>query len=533
MTKGIKVSEWWKGAIVYQIYPRSFCDSNGDGIGDLKGITSRLDYVASLGVDAIWISPFFTSPMHDFGYDVADFYDVDPIFGSIDDFDALIAKAHRLGIKVIIDQVYSHTSMECSWFKESRQSTDNEKSDWYVWADAKPDGSPPNNWQSVFSGASWTWDATRKQYYLHNFLSQQPDLNLHNQAVQEELFRVAKFWLDKGVDGFRLDATNFYMHNPELTDNPPLENPGGTRPFDFQLQVHNQSHPDIVDFIERLRALIESYPNRFTVAEVGGHRSLEEMALYTAGNNRLNTAYSFVFLEAPDLKASVIRGAIENWEEVATSWPSWTFSNHDRPRAVTRWGTGRDRRAFSKMLNAMLVSLKGTAFLYQGEELGLPQARVPFDRLVDPEAIANWPETLGRDGTRTPHPWNTDCPSAGWSSDAWLPVDDAHVKLNVEAQEADKLSTLHATRRLLKLRKTLPSLIEGSIEFLGTSENMLAYIRKHENEQVLCVLNLSDQSCDFTSSALKDAESLYAEDAELTPTCVKLGTYGHAFLRLN
>lgn len=532
MQKGNEVSEWWQGAVVYQIYPRSFCDSNGDGIGDLKGITSRLDYVASLGVDAIWISPFFTSPMHDFGYDVADFRDVDPIFGTIEDFDALIAKAHEAGLKVIIDQVYSHTSMECDWFKESRKCATNPKADWYVWADPKPDGSPPNNWQSVFSGAAWTWDASRKQYYLHNFLSQQPDLNIHTPAVQEELFQIAKFWLDKGVDGFRLDATNFYMHDPALRDNPPLDNPNGRRPFDFQTQQYNQSHPDIVTFIEKLRALIDKYSGRFTVAEVGGHKSLEEMALYTAGNNRLNTAYSFVFLEAPTLSAAVIRSALEKWDANAASWPSWTFSNHDRPRAVTRWGTGKDRRSFSKMLNAMLVSLRGTAFLYQGEELGLPQARVPFERLVDPEAIANWPETLGRDGTRTPHPWDANCPSAGWSSDAWLPVDDTHVRLNVEAQEADIESTLHATRRLFALRKKLAPLVRGSLSFMDTHEPLLAYVRELNDEQILCVMNLGDRPQKLQLDILNDATVLYSESAELTSSGLQLGTYGHSFLRL-
>ena len=526
------MSEWWQGAVVYQIYPRSFCDSNGDGIGDLNGITSRLEYIASLGVNAIWISPFFTSPMHDFGYDVADFRGVDPIFGTLADFDALIAKAHSLNLKVIIDQVYSHTSNDCAWFKESRQSKNNSKADWYVWADAKADGSPPNNWQSVFSGPSWTWDTVRKQYYLHNFLSQQPDLNLHNEAVQEELFSVAKFWLDKGVDGFRLDATNFYMHDPELKDNPALDNPTGTRPFDFQLQQFNQSHPDIVSFIEKLSALIAQYPNRFTVAEVGGHNSLEEMALFTADKNRLNTAYSFVFLEAPHLSASLIRQAIENWDTNTTSWPSWTFSNHDRPRAVTRWGTGKNRRSFSKMLNAMLVSLRGTAFLYQGEELGLPQARVPYERLVDPEAIANWPETLGRDGTRTPHPWDANCPDAGWSSDAWLPVDDAHVKLNVEAQEEDTHSTLHATRRLLALRKTLSPLIGGSLKFVDTHEPLLAYIREDNYDRILCIMNLSENSCEFQSDLLEGATDLYSENATHIPTGVHLETYGHAFLKL-
>lgn len=524
------MNKWWQGAVIYQIYPRSFSDSNNDGIGDLKGATDRLDYVASLGVDAIWISPFFTSPMHDFGYDVADFYDVDPIFGTLDDFDALVCKAHSLGLKVIIDQVYSHTSSECAWFKESRASKTGAKADWYVWADAKADGSPPNNWQSVFSGSAWTWDASRKQYYLHNFLSQQPDLNLHNPDLQQEIFNVAKFWLDKGVDGFRLDATNFYMHDPALTDNPPFDNPNATRPFDFQSQTYNQSHADIVPFIERLRELIDGYEDRFTVAEVGGHKSLEEMALYTKGDTRLNTAYSFIFLEAPSLSAHVIKSALQDWDAHSDSWPSWTFSNHDRPRAVTRWGAGHDRLAFSKMLNAMLLSLRGTAFLYQGEELGLPQARVPYSRLQDPEAIANWPKTLGRDGTRTPHPWDADCPNAGWSSDAWLPVDDAHVRLNVQAQEADEASTLHATRHLLAMRKAHMPLVKGTLEFIDTEDPLLAFLRTYDGKRILCVINLGDQTQEFSHALLADATDIYSENTKLSTSSLQLDPYGHCFM---
>ncbi|HSD00492.1 MAG TPA: alpha-amylase family glycosyl hydrolase, partial [Casimicrobiaceae bacterium] len=262
---------WWRGAAIYQIYPRSFADSNGDGIGDLPGITSKLDYVRDLGVDGIWLSPFFTSPMRDFGYDVADYCDVDPVFGTLDDFDALVERAHALGLKVIIDQVYSHTSDQHAWFQESRASRDSSKSDWYVWADAKADGSPPNNWQSVFGGPAWTWDARRGQYYLHNFLREQPDLNLHNRAVQDALLDAARFWLDRGVDGFRIDAINFAMHDPQLRDNPPATHDRKrTRPFDFQQHIYNQSHPDIVKFLERLREVTDGYGDRFTLAEVGG-----------------------------------------------------------------------------------------------------------------------------------------------------------------------------------------------------------------------------------------------------------------------
>ena len=486
------MNNWWQGAVIYQIYPRSFCDSNGDGIGDLNGITSKLDYVASLGVDGVWISPFFTSPMHDFGYDIADFRGVDPIFGTLADFDRLLAKAHSLGLKVIIDQVYSHTSIECEWFQESRQDKTNNKADWYVWADAKPDGSRPTNWQAVFSGPSWTWDEHRQQYYMHNFLPQQPDLNLHNPAVQEELLAVANFWLERGVDGFRLDATNFYMHDPELRDNPKCADPVSSKPFDMQDQLYNQSHPDIVKFLRRIRALLNSYGGKFTVAEVGGRRSLQEMSEYTAGNDTLNTAYGFIFLEEENLSASVFKNALRDWCKKTDSWPSWTFSNHDRQRVLTRWCTTQNPRGFAKLMNALLMSLRGTAFLYQGEELGLPHADVPFDRLVDPEAIENWPDTLGRDGCRTPMPWEDQEHSGGWSKDAWLPIDEQHYTMCVDIQDKDVTSPLSFTRDFLKFRKTHPALIYGSLTFLEAPEPILAFVRENNGNKLLCVFNLGE-----------------------------------------
>ena len=328
---------WWKGAAIYQIYPRSFADSSGDGIGDLPGILEKLDYVASLGVDAIWLSPFFPSPMRDFGYDVADYCGVDPIFGTLGDFDAIVERAHALKLKVIIDQVYSHTSDQHPWFRESRSNRTNPKADWYVWADAKADGSPPTNWQSVFGGPAWTWDARRGQYYFHNFLAEQPGLNVHNPDVQQALLDVAAFWLDRGVDGFRLDAINFAMHDPELRDNPPAS-PGSkrSRPFDFQEHRYNQSHPDIAKFLERIRELTDRYGGRFTVAEVGGDDPLAEMHAFTADDARLNSAYGFNFLYADKLTPALVASVAEDWPEEA-GWPSWAFENHDAPRAISRW----------------------------------------------------------------------------------------------------------------------------------------------------------------------------------------------------
>jgi alpha-glucosidase len=491
---------WWRGAVIYQIYPRSFADSNGDGVGDLPGITARLDHVASLGVDAIWLSPFFTSPMKDFGYDIANYRDVDPIFGTLADFDALLARAHGLGLRVIIDQVYAHTSDRHAWFQESRRSRDNPKAEWFVWADAKPDGSPPNNWQSVFYGPCWTWDARRGQYYLHNFLPEQPNLNGHNPAVQDALIDTARFWLDRGVDGFRLDAINFAMHDPALTDNPPVASGVGkrSRPFDFQHHLHNQSHAAIPAFLERIQAAIDAYGGRFTVAEVGGEQADAEMKLFTQGA-RLDSAYGFNFLYADRVTPELIHQSMALWPgDPGEGWPSWAFSNHDAPRVVSRWREDRDAAGFACQAMLLLMSLRGNVFLYQGEELGLPQADVPFERLRDPEAIANWPATQGRDGARTPLPWSADAPNAGFSdAEPWLPVDPAHLPLAVDRQEADPHSTLNLTRRLIALRKRLPALRTGATRPVDAPAPLLAFERGDGARRLLCVFNVGSEPVDW------------------------------------
>jgi len=491
---------WWKGAAIYQIYPRSFADSNGDGVGDLRGITKHLDYVASLGVDAIWLSPFFTSPMHDFGYDVADYCGVDPVFGTLADFDALAASAHELGLKVIIDQVYSHSSNQNKWFQQSRSSADNDKADWYVWADSKPDGSPPNNWQSVFGGPAWQWDARRGQYYLHNFLPEQPDLNVHNPAVQDALLDVARFWLDRGVDGFRIDAINFAMHDPELRDNPPaVPNGKRTRSFDFQQHLYNQSHPNIVKFLERLREVTDSYGGRFTLAEVGGDHALCEMQAFTAGTKRVNSAYGFDFLYAEELTPDLVARVAREWPEEA-GWPTWAFENHDAPRALSRWVGEADRETFARTKMLLLAALRGSIIIYQGEELGLPQVDVPFDRPQDPEAIANWPLTLSRDGARTPMPWSALSPNLGFSlAEPWLPVGDNHRDLAVDRQQAIADSMLHFTKACLELRKGFPSLRHGLMENVEAGDGLLTFDRTADGKRLRCAFNLSQEPVVFRS----------------------------------
>lgn len=492
---------WWRGAAIYQVYPRSFMDANGDGIGDLPGVTQRLDYVASLGVDAIWLSPFFTSPMKDFGYDVADYCDVDPIFGTLADFDALIARAHALGLKVLIDQVYAHTSDEHAWFVSSRQSRQGDKADWYVWADAKPDGSPPSNWQSVFGGPAWTWDARRGQYYLHNFLPEQPQLNCHLPAVQDALLDAARFWLERGVDGFRLDALNFAMHDQALTDNPPAPDDGKqrTRPFDFQLHRYNQSHSDIPAFVERIQALCNEFGAIFTMAEVGGNQALAEMHAFTAGDARLSSAYGFDFLYAERLTPALVAGALANWPDApGTGWPSWAFENHDAPRALSRWCTPDQRDAFAQVKAMLLLALRGNVILYQGEELGLTQVAIPFEQLQDPEAIANWPLTLSRDGARTPLPWAAQDEHGGFTAGTpWLPLGEDNLARAIDRQQADPTSLLALTRELLALRRANPALRCGDVEVLHADDAVLALRRCADGQAVLALFNLSPAEADW------------------------------------
>jgi alpha-glucosidase len=511
---------WWRGAVIYQIYPRSFRDTNGDGIGDLAGIADGLDYIASLGVDGVWISPFFTSPMKDFGYDVADYCGIDPSFGTFADFDRIIDKAHALGLKVIIDQVYSHTSDEHAWFQESRQDRTNPKADWYVWADPKADGAPPSNWQSVFGGSAWQWDGPRKQYYLHNFLTSQPDLNVHNRDVQDALLDVARFWLGRGVDGFRLDALNFAMHDPELRDNPPSGTPMAlvTRPFDMQIKQFNQSHPDITGFLERIRQTIDEFPGRFTVAEVGGPEPLAEMKAFTEGGKRLDSAYNFDFLYAPDLTAPLVRASLSQWQgEPGEGWPSWAFSNHDAPRAVTRWTRDGDMPRAARLSMLLLLSLRGNPIIYQGEELGLPQGEVAFEDLQDPEAIANWPHTLGRDGARTPMPWQANAPQAGFSSAnrTWLKLDPVHTGFAVDTQAADPASTLGYTRQLLALRRQHPALVSGAITLLDAPEDILSFLRHDAGGDVLCVFNLGEAPLAWSPPVGLGAPALIATESHV------------------
>ena len=495
---------WWRGAVTYQIYPRSFMDTNGDGVGDLPGIIAKLDYIASLGVDAIWIAPFFRSPMADFGYDIADYREVDPLFGNNDDFDHLLAKAHALGIKVMIDQVLSHTSTEHAWFKESRESRTNPKADWYVWADAREDGTPPNNWLSLFGGCAWQWEPRRGQYYLHNFLTSQPDLNFHNPDVRRAVLDAVKFWLDKGVDGLRLDAINFCFHDQQLRDNPPKPEDkrvgrgfSPDNPYAFQYHYYNNTRPENIAFLEDLRALMDQYHDVAAIGEISSEDSLATTAEYTSGR-RLHMGYSFELL-TDDFSAAYIRSTVQNLEaQMLEGWPCWAISNHDVARVLTRWGNGDASPRLANLLSAMVCSLRGSVCVYQGEELGLTEADVPFESLQDPYGITFWPTFKGRDGCRTPMPWNGGI-NAGFSvGEPWLPVPAEHRALAVSLQETTGDSALNGFRTFMAWRKTQPALRWGSIRFIDTPEPVLAFTREHGEETVLVAFNLSKQEVSLT-----------------------------------
>jgi alpha-glucosidase len=525
-------ADWWRGCSIYQIYPRSFQDTTGDGSGDLRGIAGRLPYLASLGVDAIWISPFFKSPMADMGYDVSDYCDVDPLFGAIEDFDALVAQAHALGLKVIIDQVLSHSSDRHAWFVESRASRNNEKADWYVWADAKPDGTAPNNWLSVFGGPAWEWDSVRKQYYLHNFLASQPDLNFHNTDVQDALLDTVEFWLKRGVDGFRLDTVNFYVHDAALRDNPPM--PRGkandipdTNPYGYQDHQYDKTQPENLLFLARFRSLLDRYEARASIGEVGdGSRSLKTVAEYTSGSDRLHMCYTFDML-SPEFSPAHVRGCVEAFEtSVADGWICWALSNHDVQRHVSRWmAYGGSADAIARFGIAMLVCLRGSICLYQGEELGLQEADLAFEDLRDPYGIRFWPGFKGRDGCRTPMVWDGGLPNAGFTTGTpWLPVPADHQSRAVNLQEADAASILAHYRAMIGLRNEMPSLRDGDIAFIdGNDADILAFTRAGKT---LCVFNFGLGAARFSLRGRAASARAFAADVVIEADEVALPGLG-------
>ncbi|MFZ6694011.1 alpha-amylase family glycosyl hydrolase [Undibacterium sp. SXout20W] len=530
-------AQWWREAVIYQVYPRSFFDSNGDGIGDLPGITKQLDYIASLGVDIVWISPFFKSPMKDFGYDVSDYCDVDPLFGTLNDFDQLLARAHELGLKIMIDQVLSHCSEQHPWFIESRQSRENPKADWYVWADPQADGTPPNNWLSVFGGSAWQWDARRRQYYLHNFLVSQPDLNFHHPEVQQAHLDSMRFWLDRGVDGFRLDACNFHFHDRQLRNNPAATNRDtktvqDTNPYGMQAHVYDKTQPENLEFLENIRTLLNEY-GAISIGEVGADDSLGVMAEYTADDNKLHMAYSFNLLVS-EISAQYIRTQVEEFEaRVKGGWVSWSVGNHDVVRVMSRWGGKNPTPQFAKMMLALQMALKGTPCLYQGDELALTEADIAYEDIQDPYGITFWPEFKGRDGCRTPMPWLAKVTYAGFSSSKpWLPVPPEHASNAVDVQDAQADSALNYARHILPWRKQYPQLMLGDIVFFDAPEPILALRRDLAGHpSIVAAFNLSDQPVTFNWPQAQGAKHLIAVGlpGNLEGTQLELPAFGAWF----
>ena len=538
--------DWWRGAVIYQIYPRSFQDHNNDGIGDLVGITSRLDYVADLGVDAIWLSPVFTSPMKDFGYDVSNYRDIDPTFGTLEDFDRLVEKAHALGLKVIIDQVISHSSDRHPWFAESRLSRTNEKADWYVWADPGPDGSPPNNWLSIFGGSAWHWDGRRMQYYLHNFLASQPDLNFHNPAVQEALLSEMRFWLERGVDGFRLDTVNFYFHAQGLQSNPPVRpedysasTAPAVNPYNLQEHLYDKSQPENVEFLKRLRALLDEYPGTTTVGEIGdAQHQLEVMAQYTSGNDKLHMCYTFDYLGGEYTARHFADALRATRDKAPEGWICLAFSNHDVVRHVSRWSPHGHEDRLTTQAALLLLTMRGSVCLYQGEELGLTEAEIAYDDLVDPYGIEFWPEFKGRDGCRTPMVWQAHVRNGGFSAAdrTWLPVPAQHLAYAVDQQDNLANSTLSFYRAVLRFRKAHPELVKGDIEVIeGTPEGVLAFTRSHEGSTLFCAFNMSTEPATFPVPACRTLTEIGApgSDTQVAGNRLSFGPFGSYIGRIS
>lgn len=480
--------EWASGAAVYQICPRSFMDGTGDGVGDLPGVLEKLPYLAGLGVDAVWLTPFYTSPMADFGYDVADYRGIDPLFGCDADFDRLVAAAHLAGLKVIVDQVWAHSSDRHPWFMDSRSSRHADKADWYVWADPKPDGAPPNNWLSVFGGGAWSWEPRRRQYYLHHFLARQPALNWRNPDVAEALFQAGEHWRRRGVDGFRLDAVDFLLHDPLLRDNPSrphLQVPA--RPFAMQHHSHDMCQPELPELLAAIRA---RFPDMMLVAELSSEPDPLRRTRAFTGPDRLSQAYTLGFMKRPFSAAGIRDWLAEAEAACPDGGLMWAFSNHDVVRVASRWGDGS--AAAAKMLVALLLSLRGGVCLYQGEELGLTEADLPFEALRDPFGLAFYPDFKGRDGCRTPMPWSAAEANGGFTRAVpWLPAIREHLAQAVDRQEADTGSVLHFTRRMLALRRQSPALRHGTLTLLDDAPGLIRFERRHGPDCMVCRFNPS------------------------------------------
>ena len=504
---------WWQHAVFYEIYPRSFADSNNDGMGDINGITSKLDYLHALGIDAIWITPCFPSPQVDFGYDVSDYRDIAPEYGTLKDFDRLLAEAKKRNIRVLLDLVMNHTSDKHAWFADSRSSRTAQHRDWYIWRDGKGAGQPPNNWESTFGGSAWQFDPATNQYYYHFFYREQPDLNWRNPKVEQAMFDVARYWFKRGVAGFRLDAVTTLFEDPKLTDNPTEQ---GVNKFgDPNMEdKYNNRLPQVHDELRRLRKVADESGDRVLIGETGSDDVAKLSEFYGPNLDELQLPMNFFFTEVNKLSAPEFRKQIAEWDQnPAHGWPVWVLSNHDQVRHYNRYGDGEHNDAIAKLMATMLLTLRGSPIMYYGEEIGMenndPKSR---DQVKDPIGKLGWPKEKGRDGERTPMQWD-DNANAGFSKETpWLPVPASFKTHNVAAEEKDASSVLRFYESLLRLRHSNPALLDG--EYIALNENdsnVLAYLRKLPGRAVLVALNMSGekQSPSFDLSA----QGLHAKTA--------------------
>ena len=480
---------WWKQGVIYQVYPRSFQDSDGDGVGDLEGIRSRLGHFQMLGVDGVWISPIFKSPMADFGYDISDYRAVDPLFGTIADLDALIAETHARGLKLILDLVPNHTSDQHPWFIESRSSRDNPKRDWYIWRDAKPDGSAPNNWLSNFGGSGWEWDERTGQFYYHAYLTEQPDLNWRNLEVRAAIFEVMRLWLGRGVDGFRVDVMWHLIKDAQFRDNPP--NPDwrhGMASIERLREIYSTDRPEVHEVVAEMRRVVDAYPDRVLIGEI--YLPVDRLVTYYGPHlDGANLPFNFQLLQA-DWTSEAIGRIVRDYEAALPkgAWPNWVLSNHDRHRLASRVGMAQARVAAM-----LLLTLRGTPTIYYGDEVGLEQVPIPPDRVQDPWEKNEPGLGLGRDPCRTPMPWDGG-PNAGFTTGRpWLPLNPDFGTRNVAVETGDPDSMLELYRRLLALRRSSPALSLGDYAELPVGEGVLAYARLHGEERIVVILNLTHE----------------------------------------
>ena len=533
------MAPWWKGAVVYHIYVRSFFDSDGDGHGDLAGVMAKLDYLKSLGVDAVWLSPIHPSPNRDWGYDVSDYDDVHPDYGSLEDFQALTEAAHRRGLKVLLDGVLAHTSDEHPWFAASRdEGPEGDKADWYVWADPADDGTAPNNWLSVFGGPAWAYQPARRQHYHHKFLRQQPKLNWRQPQAKAAALKVLDTWLARGADGFRLDVANALLHDGPLRDNPAIpaadrDRGAWAHASDMQRHLFDANLPETIPLLDEIRRRVEAHGGeRFVFGEFSEEEA--RCGAYCAPDQGLHSAYTFTLLKARRMTAQMVKDHCASLAAYPAHWPMIAFCNHDVPRTVTRLGGPEAGAPAARLMLALQMALRGSVLLYQGEELGLPEAEVSRNELRDPVGDLYWPVAWGRDGARTPMPWRSDAVHLGFSNGAaWLPAAESHRALAVDRQELDPKSTLAFARQMITLRKASRALTLGDIEILDTQEPVLAFLRQHEGQTIACVFNMSERTARAEHPALCGGEILPVASgaSESLPGGLALGPYACRFIK--